>query len=90
MIYPPKVTISSKSPSSGFLEDLLGKYLIIIVSFKYFSDPNLTLVEAPVLQPSEIAIDHDQIQTMNKELEDAAAMELPEGEDEDFWSPIKV
>jgi len=47
-------------------------------------DPNLTLVEAPVLQPSEIAIDHDQIQTMNKELEDAAAMELPGDEEEDF------
>jgi hypothetical protein len=50
-----------------------------------FSDPNLTLVEAPVLQPSEIAIDQDQIQNMNKELEDAANMELPEGEgDDDF------
>ena len=44
----------------------------------------MTLVEAPVLQPSEIAIDHDTIQTMNKELEDAALMELPEGEDDDF------
>lgn len=48
-------------------------------------DPNLTLVEAPVLQPSEIAIDQEQIQNMNKELEDAAGMDLPEGgEDEDF------
>lgn len=48
-------------------------------------DPALTLVEAPVLQPSEIQIDQDQIQTMAKELEDAAAMELPEGgEDDDF------
>jgi len=47
-------------------------------------DPNLTLVEAPVLQPSEVVIDQDQIHTMNKELEDAANMDLPEGEDEDF------
>lgn len=53
-------------------------------------DPNLTLVEAPVLQPSEIAIDQDQIQTMNKELEDAAAMELPGEEEEDFWKPYWV
>jgi hypothetical protein len=44
----------------------------------------LTLVEAPVLQPCEIAIDHDQIQNMNKELEDAAGMELPLDENEDF------
>jgi hypothetical protein len=42
------------------------------------------LVEAPVLQPIDIAIDQDHIQSMNKELEDAAAMELPEGEDEEF------
>ena len=49
-----------------------------------FSDPNLTLVEAPVLQPSEIAIDQDQIVNMNKELEDAAGMDLPEGDDEEF------
>ena len=49
-----------------------------------YSDPNLTLVEAPVLQPSEIAIDQDQIAMMNKEIEDAAGMELPEGEDQDF------
>jgi hypothetical protein len=37
-----------------------------------------------VLQPSEIAIDQDQIQNMNKELEDAAGMELPADENEDF------
>jgi hypothetical protein len=38
-----------------------------------------------VLQPCEIAIDHDQIANMNKELEDAANMDLPEGEgDDDF------
>jgi len=49
-----------------------------------YSDPNLTLVEAPVLQPSEIAIDQDQIHNMNKELEDAAGMDLPEGEEDDF------
>lgn len=47
-------------------------------------DANLTLVEAPVLQPSEVVIDQDQIQSMNKELEEAANMELPEGENEEF------
>lgn len=52
---------------------------------KLVGDPNLTLVEAPILQPSEVAIDQDQIETMNKELEDAAGMELPEGDNEDFW-----
>ena len=51
------------------------------------SDPNLTLVEAPVLQPSEVVIDQEQINAMNLELQEAGQMELPEGEDEDFWSP---
>lgn len=83
MTSPPKAIISLKSHSSGFLEDLLGKHPPSLINLTY-RDPNLTLVEAPVLQPSEIAIDHDQIQTMNKELEDAAAMELPEGEEDDF------
>ena len=49
-----------------------------------YSDPNLTLVEAPVLQPSEIAIDETQIKQMESELQDAAGMELPEGEEDDF------
>jgi GTP-binding nuclear protein Ran len=47
-------------------------------------DPSLTLVEAPVLQPSEIAIDESQIQAMNAEIQEAAAMELPADENEDF------
>jgi GTP-binding nuclear protein Ran len=47
-------------------------------------DPNLSLVEAPILQASEVVIDQDQIETMNRELEDAAGRELPEGEDDDF------
>lgn len=51
-----------------------------------YSDPNLTLTEAPLLKPEEIVIDQEQIQTMTKELEDVANMELPEGDDEDFWA----
>jgi GTP-binding nuclear protein Ran len=46
-------------------------------------DPNLTLVEAPILQPGEVFIDQDAIDTMNKELQDAE-LELPEGDDENF------
>jgi hypothetical protein len=42
------------------------------------------LVEAPVLLPGDVIIDQEQINAMNQELADAAAMELPEGEDEDF------
>ena len=83
MISLPSPTISSKSLSSGCSADLSGKLPTIFTNV--YSDPNLTLVEAPVLQPSEIAIDQDQIQNMNKELEDAANMDLPEGEgDDDF------
>ena len=83
MISLPSPTISSKSLSSGCSADLSGKLIFTLLN--NYSDPNLTLVEAPVLQPSEIAIDQDQIQNMNKELEDAANMDLPEGEgDDDF------
>ena len=49
-----------------------------------YSDPNLTIVEAPVLQPSEIAIDESQVNVMNQELQEAAQMELPVDENEDF------
>jgi hypothetical protein len=42
------------------------------------------LTEAPLLQPEEVIIDQEQIQTMTKEVEDAAQMDLPEGDDEDF------
>jgi hypothetical protein len=61
---------------------LSGKLFYFLLN-NIYSDSNLTLVEAPVLQPSEIAIDQDQIQNMNKELEDAANMDLPEGDGED-------
>lgn len=44
------------------------------------------MTEAPLLQPTEVDIDAEQITTMQKELEDVAGMELPEGEDEDFWA----
>jgi len=47
-------------------------------------DPNLTLVEAPILQPGEVFIDENQITAMNKELDEAAEMELPEGDDDNF------
>jgi len=41
----------------------------------------LNLVEAPLLQPSEVNIDQNQLAEMNKELEEAANMELPEDDD---------
>ena len=40
-------------------------------------------MEAPVLQPCEIQLDENHIQTMTKEIEEAANMELPEGDDGD-------
>jgi GTP-binding nuclear protein Ran len=51
---------------------------------KLVNDANLILVEAPVLEPGEFTIDTEQIQSMNQELVDAANMELPEGEDDEF------
>ena len=41
----------------------------------------MTLVEAPVLAASEVNIDQGQIHEMQKELENAANMELPEDDD---------
>lgn len=44
-------------------------------------DPNLTLVEAPILNPAEFQIPETDIAQMNHELNEAAQMELPDGED---------
>ena len=48
-----------------------------------YSEPTLTLVEAPVLVPGETTIDATQIQQMQAEIDEAAQMELPD-EDEAF------
>jgi GTP-binding nuclear protein Ran len=45
------------------------------------NEPNLTLVEAPVLAPGEVTIDQAQIAEMQAELENAQNMELPEDDD---------
>merc|ERR1719389_1095193 len=42
------------------------------------NDNNLTLVEAPVLEAQEVAIDQDQINQMQKELEEAAQQNIVE------------
>ena len=45
-------------------------------------DPNLTLVEAPVLAPRETTISPEQIDQMNKELEDAQKQNIDDNDDE--------
>jgi len=82
MISQLRATTNLRNPSFGFSEDLCSKiHIVVIINYR---DPNLTLVEAPVLQPGDVFIDQDQINAMNGELEEAANMELPEGEDENF------
>jgi len=49
------------------------------------NDPNLMLVEAPVLAPVEVAFDADQQRAIELETQQAAEMALPE-EDEEFWA----
>jgi len=44
-------------------------------------EPNLNLVEAPVLAPAEGTIDAQQIKDMQQELQDAQNMELPDEDD---------
>jgi len=62
----------------SLLHDLIFKQ--ILTHFPY-SEPNLTLVEAPVLAPGEVVIDQAQIAEMQAELENAQQMELPEEDD---------
>ena len=50
-------------------------------------DPNLVLAEAPILAPSEIQIDDEHRRAIEQENAEAAAMDLPEEED-DFWAII--
>ena len=45
------------------------------------NEPNLSLVEAPILAPGEVQIDAAQIAQMQSELEMAENMELPEEDD---------
>ena len=48
------------------------------------NDGNLTLVEAPLLAPTEVEIPQDQIQQMANEIEEAENMALPDNADDDF------
>ena len=49
------------------------------------NDPNLVLVEAPVLAPSELQLEPEHYAQIEAETRQAAEMALPE-EDEDFWA----
>ena len=55
------------------------KYMLIFIYSS--SEPQLSLVEAPVLAPGEVTIDQAQINEMQGELEQAAQMELPDDDD---------
>jgi len=57
MISQQRATINLRNHSSGSLEDSLGNSLRLF--YINYRDPNLVLVEAPVLQPSEVVIEHD-------------------------------
>ena len=48
------------------------------------NDAQLTLVETPLLAPSEVAIPEDQLAQMNQEIEEAEAQALPDNDDDDF------
>ena len=49
----------------------------------YFSDAQLSLVEAPVLAPNEVEIDAQQVAQMQAEIDDAAQQPI-EDDDENF------
>ena len=48
------------------------------------NDANLTLVETPLLAPSEVAIPEDQLAQMQQEVIEAEQMALPDGDDDEF------
>ena len=48
------------------------------------NDANLTLVETPLLAPSEVAIPEDQLAQMQQEVLEAEQQVLPDGDDDDF------
>ena len=48
------------------------------------NDAQLTLVETPLLAPSEVAIPEDQLAQMNQEIIEAEAQALPDNDDDDF------
>ena len=51
---------------------------------KLTGDPNLTLVEAPALQASEVTISQEQIAQMTQELEEAKNAPLDDNDDENL------
>ena len=51
---------------------------------KLTGDPNLTLVEAPALQASEITISQEQIAKMNQELKEAENAPIDDNDDENL------
>merc|ERR1711972_1049745 len=51
---------------------------------KLVGDPNLTFVEAPALQPPEVAIDVQKQLQIDQELQQAMQQPLPEEEDEEL------
>mgnify|MGYP000886938240 FL=1 len=48
------------------------------------NDANLTLVETPLLAPSEVAIPEEQLAQMQQEVIEAEQMALPDGDDDEF------
>ena len=51
---------------------------------RMINDAQLSLVETPLLAPSEVAIPEDQLAQMNQEIIEAEAQALPDGDDDDF------
>ena len=48
------------------------------------NDANLTLVETPLLAPTEVVIPEDQLAQMAAEVQEAENQALPDGDDDDF------
>lgn len=54
----------------------------IYLSRRLTGDPQLSLIEAPALQPQEIVLDPNHIQQLEKDAMDAQNQELPDDDDD--------
>lgn len=76
MTFPPKQIINLRNHSYGYLKRSPSKYYFNL------SDPNLQLVEAPLLAPKEYEIDPEDIKKMEEELQTAQNVAIDDNDDD--------
>ena len=73
--------VTQKTYEVSSIYNLIIDQIANLFSLFDFSENGLTLVEAPALAVGDVNIDPAQIAEMQKDLEEAAGMDLPEDDD---------